>query len=152
MKSTKLARAWSPVVLWMALIFFLSAQSRLPTLPGVAADKIAKKGGHLVEYGILAGLCWRALRLTVPRRPIATIAFVITVLYALSDEFHQLFVPGRTGRLTDVLVDTVGASISLLLLERWWDKQSGAGRAHRPAPDQATGSAGVRDPEHTDGA
>ncbi len=152
MIGSKFVRAWGPVVLWMALIFFVSAQSRLPTLPGAAADKAVKKGGHLIEYAILAGLCWRALRLTTSRRRTAAIALLITVLYALSDEFHQLFVAGRNGTMTDVLVDTIGASLSLLLLEKWWAKRSGAVSTHQPAPDQATSSAGGRDPKTTDRA
>ena len=44
------------------------------------------------------------------------IAFLGTFLYACSDEFHQLFIPDRTGRLLDVFIDMIGASLGILIL------------------------------------
>lgn len=44
----------------------------------------------------------------------AMIAFIISALYAASDEFHQLFVPGRAGRVSDVLIDSLGALLGVL--------------------------------------
>jgi VanZ family protein len=74
-------------------------------------DFLIKKGAHMVGY---AGLAVAAY--------IATgrywLAWVIAVLYAMTDEYHQLFVPGRNGTAVDVVIDGVGAAIGLCVL--WW--------------------------------
>ncbi|MBS1251108.1 MAG: hypothetical protein MAG451_00138 [Anaerolineales bacterium] len=152
MKNRKLLVAWGPVAVWMGVIFWLSSRSTLPKLPGLVPDQLAKKGGHVVEYAILAGLLWRALRHTTQTRYPAISAFGLTVLYATSDEWHQTFVPGRNGQLLDVLIDSGGTMLSLTILEWWRRSRSGAGSARQPAPDQATRPVDVRDPENTDGA
>ena len=113
-----LLRYWLPPVLWMGMIFFLSAQPTLPHHPDNLFDLILKKAGHAVEYGILAFLLWRALSQgqgTLSRSALVT-AFLISVLYAASDEYHQTFVPGRKGTLVDVGFDTVGALVALLAM------------------------------------
>lgn len=152
MKTRKIIVSWGPVVVWMGVIFALSSQPSLPRFPFVVPDKVFKKSGHFVEYAILAGLCWRALRQTGRTRYPAIWAFVITVLYATSDEWHQTFVPGRNGRPLDVLIDAAGALTSLTALHLWKRSQSGAGSARRPAPDQAASPASTRDPEIADEA
>ncbi len=152
MTTRKIITAWAPVVVWMAVIFVLSSRSTLPTFPFIVPDKVAKKGGHVVEYAILAGLVWHALRQTTQTKHPAVWSFVITVLYAVSDEWHQTYVLGRNGRLLDVLIDSIGALTSLTVLEWWRRNRSGAGSARRPAPDQAGRPVGVRDPEIADGA
>jgi len=109
---------WLLVLLWMGLIFYLSAQPDLPHHPAGMVDLIIKKAGHMVQYGILAGLVWLAW----PRggkgglRHVFLYAFVLSGLYAISDEVHQFFVPGRNGRLLDVGFDLVGAALALLLM------------------------------------
>lgn len=152
MTTRKIITAWAPVVVWMAIIFVLSSRSTLPTFSFLVPDKVAEKGGHVVEYAILAGFVWRALRQTTQTKYPAVWAFAITVLYAVSDEWHQTYVPGRNGRSLDVLIDGAGTLASLTVLEEWRRNRSGAGSARRPAPDQAGRPAGVRDPEIADGA
>jgi VanZ family protein len=151
MSNRKLILAWGPAVVWMGMIFFLSSQSTLPTFPSIVPDRVAKKGAHFVEYATLAVLCWRALRQTIRAGNPATWAFALTVLYAMSDEWHQTFVPGRHGRLTDVLIDSTGAVVGLAAVHFWWRRKVGAGSARRPAPGIGTDPAGVRDPEVADG-
>ena len=115
-----LLRYWLPPVLWMSAIFILSAQPTLPHHPDRLFDTILKKVGHAAEYGILAFLLWRALsrgRGTLSRAALVT-AFVVSALYAASDEYHQTFVPGRNGNLVDVGIDTVGALVALLVVGR----------------------------------
>ena len=115
-----LLRYWLPPVLWMGVIFILSAQPSLPHAPDTLLDLILKKATHMIEYGILAFLLWRALarrRNTFSHSALA-IAFLISVLYAASDEYHQTFVPGRHGTLVDVGVDTVGVLVALLVVGR----------------------------------
>jgi VanZ family protein len=102
----------------MGVIFILSAQPSLPHYPDTLLDLILKKAAHMIEYGILASLLWRALSRgqgSLSRSAWVT-AFVVSVLYAASDEYHQTFVPGRNGTPVDVGIDTVGALIALLIV------------------------------------
>lgn len=115
-----LLRYWLPPILWMGVIFILSAQPTLPHAPDTLLDLILKKAAHMIEYGILAFLLWRALsrgRGTLSRAALVT-ALLVSVLYAVSDEYHQTFVPGRNGTLVDIGVDAVGTLIALLVVGR----------------------------------
>jgi VanZ family protein len=78
-----------------------------------------RKAGHVAEYSILAFLVWNALAAPFgrrfeawPRRE-ARLAFLVTVLYASTDEFHQAFVPSRGSSVHDVGFDACGALLSL---------------------------------------
>lgn len=111
--------AWIPAILWMALLFYLSSRSTLPSLPKPGWDVLLKKGGHFAAYGILAALYLRALTWDAPlTRGHWWLAWGLTALYAVSDEVHQSFVPGRNAAVTDWLIDVTGAAITLTLL-RW---------------------------------
>ena len=96
----------------MGLIYFLSAQSDLNSGLGTI-DLIGRKLIHAAEYGLLFGLWWRAFDW---RWPVA--GAVIAIGWAISDEFHQLFVAGRNGSPIDVLIDSTGVLIAFLLI-RW---------------------------------
>jgi hypothetical protein len=103
------AARWAPLIIWMALIFLVSHQPK-ESIPDYGQwDLVLKKGGHLLAYGILAILARRARLNSVG-------VFVLVVLYAATDELHQRFVPGRTGRVADVLIDFLGAALSYPLL------------------------------------
>jgi VanZ family protein len=113
-----LLRYWLPPALWMGLIFILSAQPTLPRHPEVLLDLVLKKAGHMVGYGILAFLLWRAFSRgqgALSRSALAA-AFVVSILYAASDEYHQSFVPERNGTPVDVGLDAVGALVALLVV------------------------------------
>jgi VanZ family protein len=103
------------VVAWMALIFFLSSQSRLPDLSPSFSDALQDILGHFLAYGALALLVVWALEAFGVSRP-ALWALVVVLLYALSDEFHQSFVPGRHPDLFDIATDVAGALVALALL------------------------------------
>lgn len=76
-----------------------------------------RKGGHVTEFFILAALMWGMWTATALRRPTAWgITFVLSVLYAASDEWHQTFVPHRTGHSIDVWVDACGVLLALLIV------------------------------------
>ncbi len=116
---------WGPALLWMGAIFLVSSQSSLPQAPDTTLDLIIKKGLHLAAYGVLAGLFWRALG----RRPAASrgmISWTLAVLYAATDEYHQTFVPGRHGRVMDLLFDGAGALLALWLIQRWERRRTSA--------------------------
>jgi len=95
----------------MLVIFLFSAQpsSSLPAFDW--GDQIIKKGGHVIGYALLAFSFWRAFDYKVEKR---WIAWFLAVLYALTDEFHQSFVPGRHPSLWDVILfDNLGALLCL---------------------------------------
>ncbi len=76
-------------------------------------DFLVKKGGHMLGYAVLGVLCRRALGWQ--RRPVAA-AWLPAVMYALVDEFHQSFVPGRHPSPLDALgFDGGGAALGLLV-------------------------------------
>lgn len=85
--------------------------SRLPFFGEL--DFLLKKGGHAIGYAMLGLAYFFALppRLSTGYRWL--LALLMAVLFALSDEFHQSFVEGRTSTLRDVGIDTAGAAIAL---------------------------------------
>ncbi|HLA08293.1 MAG TPA: VanZ family protein [Anaerolineales bacterium] len=114
--STQKITRWIPAVLTMGLIFWISSQpsSELPDLGWV--DFIVKKSGHVFEYAVLSIGYWYAYGFKDDRRGIA---WLFAILYAMTDEFHQSFVPGRIPSLWDVLIfDHVGVLLGLWLANR----------------------------------
>jgi hypothetical protein len=108
-----------PPLALMAVIFLLSAQPDLSTGLGFW-DLILRKLAHMSSYGLLTFLWWRALVRTVPN-PLA-LAVGISLLYAVSDEWHQSFVEGRNGSPIDVGIDTIGIVVGALLINRLWPR------------------------------
>ena len=92
---------WLPVVVWAAVIFSFSSVPDLGTGLG-GWDLVLRKIAHTVEYAILGALLLRA---TTGR---IGLALALGIAYAVSDEIHQTFVPGRAGKPLDVAIDTVG--------------------------------------------
>ena len=113
---------FAPPLLLMAVIFFLSAQPDLNSGLG-KLDTVLRKLAHLVEFGLLWWLWWRALGY---RSPVPAAA--IAIAYAVSDEFHQSFVEGRVGSPVDVLIDATGIALAALTVRL----RSGQSTAFRP--------------------
>ena len=117
---TRVRLAWTLTAAWACLIFVLSSipGRNLPRIELMTHDKLL----HATVYSVLGGLCFLALRATVPigTGRLIALAVLLAALYGLSDEFHQLFVPGRSADLRDAAADTagalVGASIALGLM------------------------------------
>ncbi|HEX2232451.1 MAG TPA: VanZ family protein [Thermoleophilaceae bacterium] len=109
--------AWLPPLLLMAVIFFFSAQPDLNSGLGLL-DTIGRKLIHFAEYALLAVLWWRALRTKLDDRRAALAGFVVTALYAATDEFHQSFVEGRAGSPIDWAIDCAGAAVASLWAAR----------------------------------
>jgi VanZ family protein len=105
---------WGPVIAYCALIFFGSAQQDLTPPKFLSSDKVA----HFLEYGVL-GLLWaRAAKTTRPHWtfPVLLVsATLFTGFYALTDETHQLYVPGRVSDWRDAVADVCGGTIGGLL-------------------------------------
>ncbi|MGI8593679.1 MAG: VanZ family protein [Solirubrobacteraceae bacterium] len=103
---------WPPLV--MAVIFVLSAQPDLSTGLGLA-DLVARKIAHAAVYALLCACWWRvAVALGVPLPRAVALALLLTIAYAISDEWHQSFVAGRSGSVGDVVIDAAGASAAAL--------------------------------------
>ena len=115
------------------MLFYISTQSDLPQPSGALLQKLYEKGGHALAYAILAWLYLRALRHHIHMGVILRLVSAgLAALYALSDEYHQTFVLGRNGSLSDVLTDSTGICGAMLL--NWWLERRRALR--RPAADQ----------------
>ncbi|HID89196.1 MAG TPA: hypothetical protein EYP52_05740 [Anaerolineae bacterium] len=124
----ELLRRWAPPLVWMGVIYVLSAQPSLPSAPEQWLDVVLKKSGHALAYGLLAWLYLQAMRREAPpSKRLRLLSLVLAVAYGVTDEVHQALVPGRTPRLTDVLIDGVGATLAIALEQR-------RARARPPAP------------------
>ena len=100
----------------MAGIFVASSLSS-PPVPG-GADK----PWHALAYCGLAVLAVRAFGRGLPIRVTPRIFFLsvgFVVFYGMTDEFHQVFVPGRTASIGDLCADTIGALIGAGLCWAW---------------------------------
>ena len=106
----RLVTRFGPPLVLMGLIFFLSAQPDLNSGLGVV-DTVGRKLVHMAVFGALWFLWWRASDYGHPGAAIA-----ITLLYAVSDEYHQTFTDGRHGSPWDVAIDAVGVGLAGLLV------------------------------------
>ena len=131
--------SWGITFLWMALIFYMSSQPAAESRElsrGVAAwiaeiiERLApqadidfrslhgtlRKQAHFWAYLVLGPLVLNALRQSgVKGRRAVVLALAVSVVYAITDEIHQLFVPGRSGEIFDVVIDTAGAAAGIAL-------------------------------------
>jgi len=101
---------WGPVLAYCALIFIGSAQHDLSPPDFPSSDKVA----HFLEYGVL-GLLWtRAAKASWPRWTFGWLlvsTMLFTGFYGVTDEGHQLYVPGRFSDWHDALADVCGGTI-----------------------------------------
>jgi VanZ family protein len=135
---------WGPVVLWMALIFYLSAQSSLGAMHGPPLFQVSRKMGHVIEYAVLGLLVGRALVYSWRSRGEALgrtlllrawlVGLTVCALYAVTDEFHQTFVPLRGGRVEDVVLDALAATAALGFWYRFRTRQLLPGRSTHRSP------------------
>ncbi|MED1603621.1 VanZ family protein [Alkalihalophilus marmarensis] len=138
--SIKQVLSWISVLLWMSLIFYLSHQPATESselsagvmqllltsfeaiIPFIQIETewfhfLIRKGAHFTAYFILGILLINALRASgLSGGKSAVVAFLLSVLYAISDEVHQLFIPGRSGEVGDVLIDSAGAAVGILVV------------------------------------
>ena len=133
-------RLWryGPVIIWATLIFIgsgsLLSSSHTSTFlvrplhwlfPSASDSSLAvfhfvlRKAGHFTEYAILALLAARALRSSsreLLRSSWFWISILLVAVYALTDEWHQSFVPSRTASINDSLIDTAGGLTALIVV------------------------------------
>jgi VanZ family protein len=140
-----LLKAWIAAILWLIVIAIESTAmlsssntSRIlyPILHfifGLDRERFhewhfyIRKGGHVVGYAILSVLLFRAWRATLPAMNDtnwtlrwATVALLGTAFVASLDEWHQSFIPSRTGRWEDVVLDTCAGLAAQVLIFLWW--------------------------------
>lgn len=106
----------APTLFCMAAIFGLSSRSELPRPASISGEAFSVMG-HFGAYLVLAITLWWMLGMTRvwPRKRLL-LAFAGAVLYGVSDEFHQSFVPGRTPDIRDITTDAIGAIVGLCLV------------------------------------
>ncbi len=101
---------------WMAVIFAFSSEPDWDLSRGQRLHFGVYKLAHFVEYGGLGVLVAGGLR-NVNTPHARWWAWVVVVLYAIGDEIHQAFVPGRTSLVTDVAIDALGGILGILAFE-----------------------------------
>lgn len=136
-KQKKILISWAAVVLWVVFIFYLSAQpvyksnslsKKVTEIVVETVEKVApevkpdvnrmnhllRKNAHFFAYLVLGILMMNLLeRSGADGTGRVMSALVFCILYAVSDEVHQLFVPGRGSQARDVLIDSIGAIIGI---------------------------------------
>ncbi len=106
---------WGPAAAQMAAIFVLSSQESLPSLPGGLTDYT----GHFIGYAILGVLLLRGLAGATWRGVTSRAGWCAVALasaYGVTDEVHQLFVPGRSATIEDWVADTLGAVVGVMIV------------------------------------
>jgi len=149
-----LLKAWIAAILWLIVIAiestaWLSAHNTsrilypvLHFLFGLNWDQFdewhffIRKGGHVVGYGLLSFFLFRAWRETLPVAGViagkikwtfrwSALALLGTAVVASLDEWHQTFIPSRTGRWQDVVLDTCAGIAAQVLVLLWATFRSG---------------------------
>jgi len=108
---------WMPALLVMGMIFWFSSQpaDELPVFSW--ADAIIKKSGHVTGYALLAFSYWYGLGMDKKKH---WLGWLLAILYALTDEYHQAFTPGRHSSVWDVLIfDNLGALVGLWIANKY---------------------------------
>lgn len=114
---------WLPALAWMAAIFYLSSRtgqelnSALPFLSNL-------NFGHVLAYFILAPLFLLALEKGSTLRKVYIMSFALSILYGISDEWHQFYVPSRVPDIWDLARDAAGALLGLTAVYLWRKKAS----------------------------
>lgn len=115
-KIKKLITLWLPVFLWCVVIYYLSSVPNLKSDLSGQWDFIFRKIAHITEYAVLTFLFFRASSKNLNFRRAIYYATLFSITFALTDEYHQLFVFGRQGNLGDVLIDSLGVFFATFLI------------------------------------
>jgi len=100
-------------MIWMSLIFYLSSLPSTSTGPDTLTFKIFSKALHFFIFGILSLHFLFSIKgkksLQETRLKVFLLSLLLTITYAITDEYHQSFSPGRTPSFKDIIIDTSGA-------------------------------------------
>ena len=137
--------AWTAVIAWAVFIFFMSAKTASELNHGSGLTSLIKRWladvlsgllgrqvdvspiGHFAEFLVFGALLANAFRCHVPLRKALCAAIAVASLYGVTDELHQMFVPGRSCDPADWLVDTVAAACACLFFWLVMHRRSGGG-------------------------
>ncbi len=114
-----------PVAMWMTVIFALSSRHKVSVSEEYILNFLFFKMLHVIEYTFLFTLWFRAFlfgsKNKAKTKHTLKIAIVASLLYAISDEFHQTFVPSRQGTLRDVFIDLIGITgMYVYMYRNYW--------------------------------
>lgn len=118
---------WIYVILWCTVIFLFSSIPHLKIEALGFWDLVFRKIAHITEYFILVILFLRAFSKTTRLNKFSIYfwSIFLSIIYAVTDEFHQHFVPGRHFAITDIMIDTFGVLLGSIFYHRYkWDKFS----------------------------
>ena len=140
MKSGKAFFYWMLVVVWMGVIFFFSSKtsgssdqqsysvieiinqvfSNVGLKIQLAAENwnfVIRKLAHMSEYAVLSALLYMAfLSSVLSKKKVTVYSLLVCIIYAVTDEIHQIFIDGRTGKISDVGVDVIGGLIGVTIM------------------------------------
>ena len=117
-KAKNIIILWLPVFLWCAVIYYLSSIPSLKSDLPNQWDFMFRKIAHITEYAILTLLFFRASSKNLNFKKAISYSALFSITYALTDEYHQLFVFGRGGNLGDVFIDSIGVFLAVFLIYR----------------------------------
>jgi VanZ family protein len=126
---------WLFIIAWMVLIFWFSSMPalvsdekshfviyvfnllglNLNSVFGGLANFVVRKCAHFSEYFIFYLFLYNLYKENFPKKKALFLSLLSVFLYACTDEFHQLFVPGREARVRDVLIDTSGGTLAMII-------------------------------------
>jgi len=109
---------WLPPIFLMGLIFYLSSWPSFAMVGNYWLNFFVFKTLHFCEYALLFTLWFRAFGSRKNEANQIRGAFILSFLWAVTDEVHQLFVPTRDGKIRDILIDTAGIFFALYLMKR----------------------------------
>ena len=127
---------WVFLIFWMCFIFYMSNQpanisdsqsfKAMAVLEGIGIDVngifgelanfVVRKCAHFLEYMILAFLTMNVVKMYFAFKVSSVLSVIFVFLYACTDEFHQLFIPGREGAFRDVMIDSCGALFGIAVI------------------------------------
>ena len=111
-----LACRWAPVVIWMAIILYLSVIPPIKGTISYSGSPLIDCSKHLALYAVLGGLLWAALRNGVAGWRPTLLAIGIGALYGLIEETHQMIVPHHAFEWLDLAMNELGVVIGVALL------------------------------------
>jgi VanZ family protein len=115
---------WFYAVFMMVIIFGFSSIPSVEMPYFSWADVLVKKSGHVIVFSLLALAFWHGLNWKLER---LWLAWGLTFLYAVLDEFHQSFVPGRNAWWVDVAIDSIAAALALWIAASWRNRRNKSG-------------------------
>lgn len=120
----KLLKYWLPPLVWAGVIFTFSSLKVYPSSTIDWQDFFVKKAAHVIEYSILYVLLYRAFinSTALTKKQTLFLTLILVIVYAITDEIHQSFTPGREPRARDIIIDGIAAAGTLIAIWKYLPK------------------------------